>query len=299
MKRTALLLFICWIATIPLHAKDPGSTLKKNLELTIAPFKGIVGIAVNELETGETVLINNMHHYPMQSTYKFPLAIYILDMVDRGNLKTDQVVHVKKQQMHRNTWSPLWDKYPDTDFDITVGELLDYSVSKSDNNACDLLFKLAGGTRFVHQYFRNARITGIAITATEAEMHGPWQIQYNNWCQPSAMLELLKRFYEGKFLSKNSNEFLMKLMTESENSAKRIKGQLPEGTIVSHKTGTSGANDRGMIAATNDIGIVTLPNGHHVAIVVFASDYKGSYTDGEKIIAEVAKCAWDYYTSKK
>ncbi|MCD6013267.1 MAG: class beta-lactamase [Flavipsychrobacter sp.] len=299
MRNRLLLALGCTLlAGINATGKEPGTgSLKRNLELTIAPYMATVGIAITDLEDNSTVLVNNNHRYPMQSVYKFPLAIYILNLVDKGELKLNQVVHIKKEQLERDTWGPL--ARENKDVDVKLSELLRLSVSVSDNNACDILFKLAGGTRFVHQYYRDLGINGIAISATESEMHSAWSAQYNNWCQPSAMQEILRLFYEGKLLSKKSNDYLMKLMVESENSTRRIKGELPKDVVVAHKTGTSSMNEAKIIAATNDVGIITLPNGHHLAIVVYVSDYKGGVTTGENIIASVAKCAWDYYTAKK
>ena len=86
-------------------------------------------------------------------------------------------------------------------------------------------------------------------------------------------------------------------MTESANPADRIKGKLPAGAVVAHKTGSS-ARNYDLIAATNDIGIVTLPNGRHFAIVVFVSDYKGGYERGGNLIAQIARLAWDAYLDK-
>ena len=75
----------------------------------------------------------------------------------------------------------------------------------------------------------------------------------------------------------------------------RIKGQLPEGTIVAHKTGSSDTNEEGIIGAANDIGIVTLPNGRHFAISVFVTNSKENDETNEKIISDIAKAAWDYF----
>jgi beta-lactamase class A len=83
-------------------------------------------------------------------------------------------------------------------------------------------------------------------------------------------------------------------MAESTPGAKRLKGQLPAGTIVAHKTGTSGTQN-GITAATNDIGIITLPNGKHLAIAVFVSDSPADETAREEVIAKIAKAAWDAY----
>jgi beta-lactamase class A len=79
----------------------------------------------------------------------------------------------------------------------------------------------------------------------------------------------------------------------------RLKGLLPEGTIVAHKTGSSGKNESGLAAATNDVGIVTLPNGKHFIIVVFVSDSKADDKTRDNIIAEITRAVWDKYNSKK
>ena len=84
-------------------------------------------------------------------------------------------------------------------------------------------------------------------------------------------------------------------MTETSTGQKRIKGLLPAGTNVAHKTGTSGTNDKNVTSAINDAGIVTLPNGKKFAVVVFVSNSIDNTEISEKIIAKITKAAWDYY----
>jgi beta-lactamase class A len=88
-------------------------------------------------------------------------------------------------------------------------------------------------------------------------------------------------------------------MTETATGKKRIKGQLPEGTVVGHKTGSSGTNEKGITAAVNNIGIVSLPNGKHFSISVFVSNSIEKLETNEKIIADISKLAWDYFLNKK
>lgn len=275
------------------------NTLKTQLEAVAKKYNGTIGIAITGIESKETVTINNSHHYPMQSVFKFPLAMFILSQVDKGKLSLSQKIHVTKTDLRENTWSPLREKYPAGNIDITLTELLEYTVSKSDNNTCDILFRIAKGTAPVNNYIHQCGIKNIAIKATEYEMTQGWPVQYTNWVTPEAMVQLLTTFYKGKQLSAGSNKLLMQLMTESENSAKRLKGLLPESTIVAHKTGTSNKNDKDIIAAVNDVGIITLPNGKHVAIAVFVSDTKEGYETSERIIAEISKVTYDYFTVNK
>jgi len=49
----------------------------------------------------------------------------------------------------------------------------------------------------------------------------------------------------------------------------------------------------GITAATNDIGIITLPNGRHLAIAVFVSDSPTDEVTREGVIARIAKAIWD------
>uniref|UniRef100_A0ACD5H150 Serine hydrolase n=2 Tax=Desertifilaceae TaxID=1969992 RepID=A0ACD5H150_9CYAN len=84
-------------------------------------------------------------------------------------------------------------------------------------------------------------------------------------------------------------------MTETPTGLKRIKGLLPEGTVVAHKTGTSGTVE-GVTAATNDVGLVTLANGRHLAIAVFVSDSTADQATREAAIAQIARAAWDRWS---
>ncbi|SEJ09456.1 beta-lactamase class A [Dyadobacter sp. SG02] len=273
--------------------------LKSDIETISKQAQGIVGVGIMNLKTQETLLINQDHKFPMQSTFKFPLAMAMLDLVDKGKYKLDQKIHVTQSQLEKNTHSPMRDEYEGKDFDITVGELLSYSVSESDNNACDILFGLAGGTKIVNDYIHSLGVKDIAIVATEKEMAtGGWNTQYDNFARPSAYLQLLEIVYLRKKFSKSSQEFLWKIMVDGPTGLKRIKGELPKGTVVAHKTGTSGTNDKGITAATNDVGIVKLPNGNDIAIVVFVSDATANLDTRERVIAQIAKAAWNYYGGK-
>ncbi len=272
--------------------------LRPQLISIIKKYKAKVGVGLIHLEKGDTLLVNNHLYFPMQSVYKFPLALAVLDRVDKGELKLDQVYHVTKEDLADETWSPLKKQFPEGNVDLTVAELLDYSVSKSDNIACDILFKLTNGTEPVNNYIHGIGISKIAIMATEHEMRADWKIQYTNWSTPMAMSRLLEGFYQKRYLSDSSNNFLMKLMIESSNDPARIKALLPEGTIVAHKTGTS--DTRGNITdACNDVGIIFLPDGTHLALSVLVCKSEENYDDTRKLIAEIAKTVFDFYTDSQ
>ena len=85
-------------------------------------------------------------------------------------------------------------------------------------------------------------------------------------------------------------------MTESATGSNRIKGLLPAGTMVAHKTGSSSTDAQGVTPATNDVGIITLPNGKHLIIAVFVCNSTSDEQTRDGVIAKIAKAAFDSYS---
>lgn len=294
----ALLLIFCGPQAIAQKIVSDHEKLKKDLTKIIKPYKAKTGIVIISMEDSAVIVINNNHRYPMLSVYKFPLALAVLDRVDKGEFSLQQKIKVTSEDLKANTWSPLRTKYPEGNIEISIADLLDYTVSQSDNNTCDILFRLLGGTARVNHYIHGLGIRQISVAATEEEMSKSWEVQYTNWTEPLAMAKLLEGFYHGTYLSDSSTRFLMKLMVESSNSANRLKKYLPENIVLAHKTGTSNTNKAGMTAAVNDIGIITLPDGKHIAITVFVSDSYEKFETNETIIADIAKASLNYFMAR-
>lgn len=84
-------------------------------------------------------------------------------------------------------------------------------------------------------------------------------------------------------------------MRETKTRSIRIRGLLPENTIVAHKTGYFGKNECGIIAAFNDIGIIPLPNYTNFVTVVFVSNSTHNLEQNELIVAGITKInRYDY-----
>jgi beta-lactamase class A len=94
--------------------------LRQKIEKIALISKGKVGVAVLSLEDKDTLTYNGFSHMPMQSTYKFPLALAILDQVDKEKFTLNQKIHITKKDILPNTMSPLTEKYPNGNLDITL-----------------------------------------------------------------------------------------------------------------------------------------------------------------------------------
>ncbi|BAV04771.1 beta-lactamase class A [Filimonas lacunae] len=270
------------------------NTIHKEVSHIVATQHGKVGFYATVIETGDTASYNSNNKFPMQSVYKFPIAMAVLKQVDEGKLSLQQQIHILPSDIMPVGHSPIREKYPQGNTDMTLDQIITYNVQESDGTACDVLLRILGGTAKANAYIQKLGIKNINIATTEKAQQTNDMVQYKNWSTPKAMTTLLKQFYTKPILSAGSKAYLLKLMIETPHGAQRLKGKLPAGTIVAHKTGTSGTHNN-LTRATNDAGIITLPNGNHIAITVFVSDSEDSQEQREGTIAAVAQAAWNQW----
>jgi beta-lactamase class A len=268
---------------------SPKGRLRQRIEQISRAAQGRVGVSATVLETGESVSLNGNQRFPMLSVYKLPIAMAVLAQVDQGNLSLDQKIQIEASDIVQGS-QILDENSQGTEYSLV--ELLKYMVSDSDNTACDVLLKLLGEPKIVTEYLQSLGINNINVANTEKELEQDSSLQYRNDATPDAAVILLRALHEGQGLSESSQALLLRLMTETSTGLNRIKGLLPNGTVVAHKTGTS-ATVNGVTAATNDVGLVTLPSGQHLAIAVFVSDSQATDVIREEVIAKVARAAWD------
>lgn len=257
---------------------------------------GRVGAAAMIVETGDVVSSRGNERFPMQSVYKLPIAMAVLRRVDAGNLKLSEEIHVRKVDMVPGIHSPIRDMSPNGTR-LSTRELMRAAIVESDGTASDMLLVWASPAA-VTKMVRKLGIDSMTIATTERAMAADPMMQYKNWSTPLAAVQLLRALQGRRGVSAPSRVLLTGWLTETTMGEKRIKALLPAGTAVAHKTGTDNTRN-GMTRATNDVGIVTLPNGQHLAVAVFVKDSKSSEEQRESVIAKIARAAWDAATRKR
>lgn len=291
-----LFLFSTIVVAFPMFSQN--EVLRNKIQKIIQGKDATVGVALI-VDGKDTLTINNNFRYPTQSVYKFHLALAVLDYLNKNNLTLDHQLYVKKGDLLPNTHSPLRDDYPQGEMYLSVADIIRYTVSKSDNNGCDILFRLVGGTAVVDRYIRGLGLSEFAIAATEEEMHGPWEVQYTNWSTPYTAAQALEIFRIQDILPQPFHDFLWDTLAGTITGGNKIKALLPEGTFVAHKTGSSFRNAEGLKAAENDIAIIQLPDGRYYSLVVFVADSMESNDVNCGIIAQISKAVYDSLVEKK
>jgi beta-lactamase class A/beta-lactamase class A VEB len=272
--------------------------IRQNIDKILEGKQATVGVAIWGSNAEDTLSLNGDLHLPMQSVFKFHLALVAMHQVDQGKLSLDDKITIDQERiaLYSHLWSPLREKYPDG-AEVSLSEIITNTVAWSDNVGCDLLFELVGGPHVVQSYLHGIGVKDIAVVHKEIEMQALWDRQYANWTTARAANQVLRIFFENKddLLSPESHHFLLEVLKGTKTGLKDIRAFLPEDAVVAHKTGHSGKNDEGLTGALNNIGIVFLPNGAHFYISVLVSDATESEESCHRIIADIAKTAWDYY----
>jgi beta-lactamase class A len=278
------------------------SPLQKQISAIAASDGGRVGAAALLIETGERVGVRGGERFPMQSVFKLPVALQVMHEVDAGRITLDQRVTRHASDMRRG-YGPIAEQWP-RGTTLAVEEMLRLMVSHSDNTAADALMTLAGGPAAVTRRLRELGVSGIRVDRSEGELArdltgaGAFE-RYardpRDTATPDAAADLLVAVWRGGDLTPAAHGRLMTWMTETSRAPKRLKGQLPANTAVAHRPGT-GPDNAGVNAATNDIGLITLPDGRHFAVAVFIAMSRQPTEAREAIIARIAKAAYDYWT---
>ena len=269
--------------------------LERRLKIICDGAQGTVGLSVVHIESGKTISINGNSQLPLYSVFKLPLAIAVLKDVEEKRLQLDQKIHVTPAEVVEGTPAnnALWQKPAD----YSIEQLLEFSISRSDNTSSDKLVELVGGPLKVTERMRSLGFQNLDIHSTGADYVKTRQNP--NTGSAEDLAKLLVQLHQGKILQPAQQDLLIGFMQRATTGLHRLRGDLPSGTVVADKTGSGEKDAVTQVAkVTNDVGIITLPSGRgHLAIAVMVSGSKLPDAAQEKLIASLARAAYDAYST--
>ncbi|EHL96216.1 beta-lactamase [Acetobacteraceae bacterium AT-5844] len=290
----------------------------------IAAFaEGETGVAALHMETGEAIGFGEHGRYPPGSSIKMALVLCIFAMVDRGELSLDDMIEVDDVEMTSS--GPLGGEFVHAGVALSLINLIEVTITRSDNTATDVLFRLAGGPAAVQAWLRDIGIDDFDVTLSMREAlcvmhelslppsdvsirtllrdqppevmdarertHGPgfdYQLSVRDHCTPLAMLELLRRLYQLDGVSARTRELLLPIMQRTP-SFNRIRARLPKGVVGGTKPGSGSGT-------CSDVGFITLPVGRGTfAISVQVKASPRSMAEREVVVADITRLIYDYF----
>lgn len=288
---------------LPVVVPDPPAppkALQDELSALALAYGEEVGIAVTDLDQGWTAGVDPDGVYPQQSVSKLWVAIAVLKAADEGRLELDRTVLLTDAD-RSVFFQPVAYNIGPQGYATTIEALLRRAIVQSDNAANDRLMREVGGPEAVAEALDGLGLKGVTVGAYERDLQAKvaglvWRPEYGvGWnfqaareqlsraereraleaylaepmdgAQPAAIARALAALKKGELLSPASTDRLLTLMEEVRTGPRRLKGGLPPGWSIGHKTGT-GQDYRGASVGINDVGLLTAPDGRIYAVAV-------------------------------
>lgn len=284
------LLFAISLLPTLLSAQKTDSKLHQQLEASIKPFHGTVGLYVKNLRSGKIVAINADSIYPTASMVKVPILIGIMDKINNNELKFHQEIVYNDSLL-----------YPGVDIlgsfkngeKIELGKMMMLMMTMSDNTASRYLQMFAGtGTRI------NAILDSLGLKATrvnsKTEGREAAREKYG-WGQttPREMASLLEKIYNGQVISPAASARMIRIVNRNYWDGEAASQVPPYATVFSK----SGALD----AYRSEVVLVRGIESSYVFCIITSNNEDTSWSSDNKawkLIRKVSNLIWNYYEPK-
>ncbi|QGZ65133.1 class A beta-lactamase [Paraburkholderia acidisoli] len=227
------------------------SALEQQLAAIESQAGGRLGVAILDTANGRVEGWRLHERFPMCSTFKVLLASAVLTRKDRG--EEDLARKIAYTQAQVVSYSPVSGPRAGSD-GMTVAELCEAALTRSDNTAANLLLDSLGGPAAITAFARglgdpHTRLDRNETTLNEALEHDP-----RDTTTPAAYIADMRELLLGERLTQASREQLIAWLVANQTGDARLRAGLPKDWRVGDKTGTG---DRG---TANDVAIVWPPN---------------------------------------
>lgn len=298
--------------------------LESQILRLVQRIDGTFGVAAKHLESGQELLINGTVPFPMASVFKVPVLVEVMAQISEGRFSLEDEISVQIPDQHLG--SGMLSDLDVPGIKLSVRNLINMMMKISDNSATDILVTKVGPEN-VNTRLQFYGIEGITVDRTcqelileasgadpedytgmgldevsktflqelrnnpqnSAEARARFSQVLKDQSTPRAMNMLLEKIWKKEILDEAGCEHIISVMLKCQTGGRRIKGDLPQGVTVAHKTGTIGGT-------VNDVGILYLPeNLGHIVLTIFAKDTEDETSDIEDVIAQIARFVFDYF----
>lgn len=276
------------------HSNVDTTLLRDSISKIVSTYPGEIGVAVI-VDNTDTVTVNDRNIYPMMSVFKLHQSLAVCHDFDRRGTGLDSLISIDRSDLDQHTWSPMLKEHPEEEITLSVAELMRYALIQSDNNASNLMFK-----RLVNVAQTDSFIATVVprrdfrIVYTEEEMSADHSRAYANSTSPLGAAILINRIFTDSIVSQDKQSFIAGALSECRTGTDRIVAPLlgRPGITAAHKTGSGYRNERGILAAHNDVAYISLPDGISYSLAVFVKDFNGDEAQAAAAIARVSDAVY-------
>lgn len=254
--------------------------LEANIESIDQHLDGVMGVAIEDLSTGDHYFLHEDEVFAQASSIKITALANLFLQAQQGKLKLTDLYTVQAS-----------DLVPDSDImngltpgvtRITLRDLATMMVAVSDNAATNVLIDRVGMAN-VDSMLDQLGLTHTRLRRKMMDLEAAKQGR-ENISTPREMMTLLAAIYQGKVLDKESTADFFKVLSTNKDSW--IPRDLPADLKIANKPGS-------LEGVRNDSGIVFV-EGRPYAISVMTSFLRNE-RDGEEAISKVSLAAWQMF----
>ncbi len=254
--------------------KNPTASLSEILDKDLINTKGTFGIAIKNLNTGESYYLNEHKSFESASLYKIWVLATAFNQIEKGVLKEEQILSQEIPVLNKKFLiSSESAELTEGVISMTVKDAMEKMITISHNYAALLLsekLRLSNVTAFLQNNGLKESALGIPPKTTASDV-----------------ALFFEKLYQGKLVSQEStNKMLIIFKKQMLNS--KLPKYLPKDTVIAHKTGELGN-------LSHDAGIVFTPNGDYIIAVLSETD---SPAQANEKIADISLNVFQYFNKK-
>ncbi|MEI7585748.1 serine hydrolase [Runella sp.] len=288
-------LFICLLVglTVPAIAQKPTlENLKDSILLKLKSVEGVFGVAFKDLQTNQTLLINEKENFHAASTMKTPVMIEVFKQAKAKKFKLTDSILVKNEFKSIVDGSPFSLDISDDSADgmykkigtkMTIYDLTYQMIIVSSNLATNILIDLVNA--------KNANTTMRKMGARDIQVRRgvedtkAFNLNMNNSVTAYDLLLIFEQIARKKVVNKKASEAMTQILFDQKFN-EVIPAHLPKDVKVAHKTGS-------ITGVQHDSGIVFLPDGRTYVLVVLSKKLTNTKA-GVKALAEVSEMIYNF-----
>ncbi len=242
---------------------------------------GRLGVCVLQTSTGLRDVYRGDERFPMCSTFKALAAAAVLARVDTGKEQLTRRVTFDASAVVAN--SPVTEKRAG-DGGMTLAEICEAAVTRSDNTAGNLMLADVGGPSGLTAFVRTLGDEVTRLDRNEPSLNEALPGDPRDTTTPNAMASNFKALLFGaEALSAASREQLTAWLVANKTGDARLRAGFPNKWRVGDKTGSG---ERG---TTNDVAVVWPAGGAPVIVAAYLTGAVVPTAQQNGIIASVAR----------
>ena len=258
-----------------------GASARADLARIEAEVGGRLGVFLRDFATGRRYRYRAAERFPMCSTFKLLASAAVLARTDAGVDRLDRMVRFTTTDLV--AYSPVTETRVATG--MTLAELCEAAITRSDNTAGNLLLESLGGPDAVTAYARSLGDGVTRLDRTETSLNEAKAGDPRDTTSPAAMAGNLQALVLGRALSPSSRERLTTWLIANRTGGTRLRAGLPRHWRVGDKTGAGGNG------TTNDVAVIWRPDRAPLILCTYLTGSNAADDARNATLAAVAKVA--------